>query len=83
MWVMTFWKRTFTNVIFRVSNLANLNPSLKKRNKNVCVGFNIPSPPYLYKYLGWTNVYKHDVGKLELHILEMGAMREPETWDKR
>lgn len=36
--VMTFWKRTFTNVIFRVSNLANLNPSLKNRNRNVHVG---------------------------------------------
>ena len=47
--VLHIGNRTFTNVIFRVSNLANLNPSLKKRNRNVYVGCLIPSPPYLYR----------------------------------
>ena len=68
---MTYWKRTFTNVIFRVSNLANLNLHLKRRNRNVHVGCIVS-----YYNISWR-------GLTRVAYLDEGAMREPETWDKR
>ena len=64
-------KRTFTNVIFRVSNLANLNLHLRKRNRNVRVRCIVHC--YNISWRGLTRVA----------YLDEGAMREPETWDKR
>ena len=64
-------KRTFTNVILRVSNLANLNLHLRKRNWNVRVGCIVSY--YNNSRRGLTRVA----------YLDEGAMREPETWDKR
>ena len=53
-------KGRLRNVIFGVSNLANLNPSLKKRNRKVHFGFIIRSSTLFI--IGWTNVYIHGVG---------------------
>ena len=64
-------KRTFTNVIFRVSNLANLNLHLRKRNRNVRVGC----------IVSYYNISRR--GLTRVAYLDEGAMREPETWDKR
>ena len=68
---MTFLIRTFTNVDFRVSNLANLNLHLGKRNRNVRVGCIV-----LCYNISWR-------GLTRVAYLDEGAMREPETWDKR
>ena len=62
--------RTFTNVIFRVSNLANLNLHLRERNWNVRVRCIVSSN------ISWR-------GLTRVAYLDEGAMREPETWDKR
>lgn len=64
-------KRTFTNVIFRVSNLANLNLHLRERNWNVYVGC----------IVSYYNISRR--GLTRVAYLDEGAMREPETWDKR
>ena len=64
-------KRTFTDVIFRVSNLANLNLHLRERNWNVYVGC----------IVSYYNISRR--GLTRVAYLDEGAMREPETWDKR
>ena len=68
---LTYWKRTFTNVIFRVSNLANLNLHLRERNRNVRVGC----------IVAYYNISRRGLTRVACPKRE--AMREPETWNKR
>ena len=63
-------KRTFTDVIFRVSNLANLNLHLRERNWNVRVRCIVSSN------ISWR-------GLTRVAYLDEGAKRKYETWDKR
>ena len=64
-------KGRLRNVIFRVSNLANLNLHLRERNRNVRVGCIVT----------YCNISRR--GLTRVAYLDEGAMREPETWDKR